>query len=151
MLFRSHRLPIPVLLSIVFACAGCGDGGPSLYAVKGTVKVAGKPLPGVVVTFSPEIGPSSAGITDANGNYKLNSSTGESGAVAGKHKVSLTMVNKPTTSPEEMLKQRSGGRRGQPTKDTTKLPFPNEYADGQHTPLLLEVKSQSNVIDIPIP
>ena len=50
--------------------AGCGSSDqPELGAVSGTVTLDGKPLGGVIIVFKPEIGRSSAGVTDAEGKY----------------------------------------------------------------------------------
>ncbi len=42
------------LLSLVALCVGCGDSGPKLYKVKGTLTYKGKPVPYVLLTFTPD-------------------------------------------------------------------------------------------------
>jgi hypothetical protein len=82
----------------LIATAGCG-GSPSMVPVSGTITLNGKPLKGAQVTFtpvpepgSPEIGLSSHGETDDSGKFTLSTIDGQTGAVAGKHKVILSTL-----------------------------------------------------------
>jgi hypothetical protein len=84
---------------VVLLALGCG-GGKKLAPVSGVVKLNGKPLPGATVSFTPlvdtgsiEAPLSSVGKTNANGEYTLEATTGQSGALVAKHKVSITLVN----------------------------------------------------------
>ncbi len=75
------------LLGMVATVLGCGEKGPRLAPVSGTVTLDGKPLAKVIVTFVPvEGGVSSSGVTDESGSYSLACSLGP-GAVVGKHRV----------------------------------------------------------------
>lgn len=73
---------------------GC-SGSPSLVETQGTViGPDGKPLPNVLVTFTPvETGGrkviNSTAVTDADGKFVLSADTGQPGAVPGAHKVTL--------------------------------------------------------------
>lgn len=72
--------------------SGCGGGkpkGPDLVPVTGTVVYKNAPLSDVNVTFLPESGPAATGKTGADGKFAL-STNGQSGAVAGKHKVGVS-------------------------------------------------------------
>ncbi len=143
------------------ALLGCSNsGGPTLHAVKGTVTKGGSPLADVSVTFTPEKGPSSAGVTDASGKFVLLSQTGKAGAVAGSHKVTLQV--RPKVNPvqagggagaqwEAMAASRGQGAKGAPAVVKEETPFPPDYADPAKTPLKFEVESGSNDFDIPIP
>jgi len=94
-MFRDGGAPV----ALVFACvclmfaSGCGDGGPSLVDVTGTVTQNNKPLEGAAVMFMPD--PSSADArpaedtTGPDGNYKLRTGT-RFGAVPGKYHVVIT-------------------------------------------------------------
>jgi len=80
-------------LTLILPClftAGCGSG-KDLSKVKGVVTLNGRPLEGAVVEFQPTAtkGSPSAGKTDANGRYELMYTFNESGAVPGKHVVSI--------------------------------------------------------------
>ncbi len=78
-----------ILLAISMLCTGCsGSSGPKTAPVKGTITIAGKPLPNVGVTFLPEgKGPTASGNTDQNGNFTLRTTNPGDGAVVGTHRV----------------------------------------------------------------
>lgn len=154
-----------LLFASLMLALGCGDGGPSLHYVAGTVTKGNKPLGGVTVTFSPEAGQSSAGVTNSDGKFILLSATGKRGAVAGKHKVTVQKFQtggsggSGTFDPVAMMRDREnqmkGGRKGAPvggpngTAENAEIP--TEYSDALKTPLNFEVKEGSNDFDIPIP
>jgi len=143
---------------------GCGDAGPELASVSGTVTKGGKPLAGVNVTFTPKNpGPSSGARTDAAGKFILISQSGRSGAAIGDHKATLQDVaasgvdsnSDPKAAMEAMMKARSGGAKGKnvdPSRAAAAATsFPPEYGDPAKTPLSYTVKSGSNEFDIAIP
>lgn len=155
------RLNLLFCLSL-FAFLGCGEAGPGLAPVRGTLTQGGKALPGVSVTFSPvESGASSGARTDANGKFVLLAASGKAGAVVGKHKVILTVPADASTavidmsnpaSRDAMMQQRgSMGEQGRPVEAEVKLSFPPEYADPVKTPLEYTVQDGDNDFDIPIP
>lgn len=82
-------------LAVVLVAAVIGCGGADAGQVSGVVTLDGDPLANATVTFHPqqadgESAPISQGTTDANGKYTLTLiSTGETGAVIGKHDVSI--------------------------------------------------------------
>ncbi|MCA9194463.1 MAG: carboxypeptidase regulatory-like domain-containing protein [Planctomycetales bacterium] len=87
-----------VLLSAFAFMAGCGDGGPSMGKVSGTVTLDGKPMPKLRVSFSPEGGGASAvGTTNSDGHYEL-VCLNKKGAPIGLHKVSITTVREVSSS-----------------------------------------------------
>src|SRR5262245_39633386 len=73
----------------VVLVAGCGDGGPSPVAVKGVLKLDGKPVAGAVVGFHPEAagGKPAFGTTDAEGAFRLTTERPGDGALPGKYKI----------------------------------------------------------------
>ena len=80
-----------LVLLILLTPAGCGDGGPELHPVSGTVTFSdGEPIGGAVVEFLPgRGGPAARGRSDAAGRFTLR--TGEDpGAVAGPHRVGVS-------------------------------------------------------------
>jgi hypothetical protein len=94
---------LPILAALAVLSAGCGRGAPyRTTAISGRVTLNGQPLAGAAVLFQPlpspgsiNVDPSSAGITDADGRYTLRLLGMESkGAVLGKHKVRITLVEK---------------------------------------------------------
>jgi hypothetical protein len=90
--------PLLVLLAV-----GCSKG-PSLVPVSGRVMMDGKPLANAIVTFRPVAkdgspATESVGTTDGDGKYTLKavvSGSGDapSGAVAGKHKVMISLFDR---------------------------------------------------------
>jgi hypothetical protein len=72
--------------------AGCGGPGAETARVKGKVTVAGQPVKGILVNFTPEAGGRPAfGVTDDSGAYSLSTFSDGDGAVPGKHQVSFGM------------------------------------------------------------
>jgi hypothetical protein len=85
---------------------GCGSG--KFAPVSGTVTMNGKPLAGATVIFSPiakegsiDAGPGSSGKTNEKGEYTLTSDTGRTGAVVGKHRVSVSLMGPSTGTGDE--------------------------------------------------
>src|SRR5437870_5117851 len=83
---------------LVVAITGCGDSGPTIVPVTGTLTYKGKPVTNAVVDFMPENGRPSWGATDADGRFKLNYDREHDGVLVGKHKVWVKM--RPTTPAE---------------------------------------------------
>lgn len=94
---------------LVFApllLVGCGGESYKIAPVSGRITINGKPLAKASVTFSPvavggnlEPGPSSSGKTDADGRYTLTLIGKDgAGAVVGKHKVRIAMLDETDTS-----------------------------------------------------
>jgi hypothetical protein len=98
-------LLLAVLLGTVSACKNKGPVVPEdLTPVRGVVTLDGKPLGGVVVTFSPEneTGTAAAGTTDQEGRFQLTSFPTGNGARPGNYKVLVTSradasYSRPTT------------------------------------------------------
>jgi len=81
---------LPCLMALL-AAVGCNAyDGPPLDQVTGSVTTGGQPLVGATLEFYPQIGGApSYGKTNENGEFTLRYSTGEFGAVAGRHRVSV--------------------------------------------------------------
>ena len=73
------RLPLPVLLALLIAVPGCGDSGPPMYDVSGTVKLdGGTPVQTGTVEFSSADGSHSArGAIDKEGRFSFATVPGE--------------------------------------------------------------------------
>lgn len=85
---------LAVLCLVLLPAAGCGDSGPELGEVTGTVKLDGKPVPKATVEFQPGPGGSpSHGTTDENGRYELLYALGKPGAMVGEHVVRITTAD----------------------------------------------------------
>ncbi len=82
--------PSIVLVVLSFALAGCGRSGPQLSRVSGTVKLDGQPLPEATITFIPESGRPSYGVSDGEGRYDLVYTDDLRGALPGSHLVRVS-------------------------------------------------------------
>ena len=78
----------------ILSFVGCGDG--SIAPVSGKVTVDGKPVEGIRLVFSPmptgdetDPGPWSSGLTNASGEYALETRYKDNGAVVGQHTVAF--------------------------------------------------------------
>lgn len=139
------------MIFIVPCCLliGCGGGGPPKQAqhpVSGKVTVKGSPLTDCTISFvstDPEKVAGFSGVLDSSGNYTLtDQADGKSGAFAGTYKVVLSQ------SPEAAKKaMMEGGGKGYAEGG---LPFPEEYLSAETSPKEVEVKAESNEINIEI-
>jgi hypothetical protein len=95
-LFRSSVICLLML-------AGCSGGAPvpKLNSVTGRVTLDGEPLAEAIVSFIPDKGPPSGAITDDEGKYVLKFKTGDVGAVAGEHTVTISTDLEGTNRPED--------------------------------------------------
>jgi hypothetical protein len=138
---------------LVFLGGCSGSSGPTLHSVSGTLTLDGQPLSGVTVNLFPvdtsQI--SSAGVTDSAGHFSVATSTGEPGAVAGKHKVVLSggTVSGADGTPEYMQSSDSSARSSQ-APVAPKVPYPSEYGSADTTPEEVEITSGSNELTIAI-
>jgi hypothetical protein len=103
-----QRSAFCLLSFVVLLAAGCGS--TKTAPVSGRITLNGKPLAKASVTFAPigskdkqEPGPSSAGITDADGRYSLTLIGEEgNGAMIGKHKVRIALQEEVDTTVDEI-------------------------------------------------
>jgi hypothetical protein len=89
--------------------AGCDapSDRPELGMVTGAVTLDGEPLAGVLVSFQPEKGRGSTGLTDENGRYSLNYVFNVPGAKVGRHTVSVsTPVGDDSDPAARLIKER---------------------------------------------
>ena len=92
-------------LIAVLALAGCGESGPELGLVSGTVTNAQGPVANATVEFHPETGRPSYGTTAADGKYELAYTADRKGAVVGSHRIRVSLSNTDAVSAggEEVL------------------------------------------------
>ncbi|MGH7139971.1 MAG: carboxypeptidase-like regulatory domain-containing protein [Pirellulales bacterium] len=114
---------------------GCAKGGNTdTVAVSGKVTYNGQPVEGATVTFaSTDSGTPGAGMTAADGSYKLTVKPGSYAAMVSKFEV-------PVISPE------------QPSAEVEpKQLLPAKYRSPTESPLKFEVKKgDANVFDLPL-
>lgn len=83
-----------IVLGVAFlstcACRSKPSDQPDLGTVTGVVTMDGAPLAGALVSFAPEAGRASQGVTDSDGKYELLYIGNTKGAKLGPHKVYIT-------------------------------------------------------------
>jgi hypothetical protein len=77
------------ILVCCFLATGCG--GERLVNGTGVATRAGKPMPNLVINFSPEKGLRSFALTDADGKFKMVFNDGRDGVLVGNHKVWISL------------------------------------------------------------
>jgi hypothetical protein len=79
-----------LLFGVACLFVGCGPSGPEVVPVKGVVTYKGKPIEKISVVFHPEgKGMMATGLTDAKGEFSLQTSTPGDGAMMGDYKVTF--------------------------------------------------------------
>jgi len=81
----------------LFTLAGCGrskSDRPDLALVHGVLKLNGLPVEGALVTFVPEKGRPSSGISNTDGHYELQYHQNSPGAALGHHQVRIHMTDR---------------------------------------------------------
>ena len=132
-----------VIASVGPLLAGCGQGA-SLNRATGTVRYKGQPVEGAIVTFRcDEQSKVATGTTDAGGRFELNTYSAGKGAVAGKHKVTVTKFSAPAgvstvSSMEEMVQ---AAKQPQTASATQTNQLPKRYEKPETSLLEFEVTS----------
>lgn len=130
-LVSSFRL-CSLLAVLAFGCAKGGDTDTLL--VSGKVTYNGQPVEGATVTFaSTESGTPGAGMTAADGGYKLRVKPGSYAAMVTKFEVPVISAEQPgaEVEPKQLL--------------------PAKYRSNMESPLKFEVKKgDANVYDLPL-
>ena len=135
------QLPVVALL---VGCGGRAADAPVMGRVSGVVTLDGNPVAGATVEFAPDNerktkGPKSSGVTDAQGKYTLSGPGGQTGAVVGFHKVTVTC---PPSA------EQSSSISGASSAPTTPCTVPVKFADSKTSGESKEVKTGTN--DLPI-
>ncbi|TWU25183.1 hypothetical protein Pla52o_14810 [Novipirellula galeiformis] len=115
-----------VVAAFVVGCGGRSDQ-PDLGLVTGLVTVDGAPAESLLVTFIPENGRPSTGVTNAQGQYELEYIGDSKGAKLGHHLVRITTLD-----------------IGEPNRPTRELISSKYNAQSE---LTAEVKAEDNKID----
>ncbi len=110
---------ICLLATMMLMSAGCGDSGPKLYKIKGTLMYKGKPVPYVLLQFTPDDEKTKAAAssgTDEKGRFEMKIGS-EPGVFPGPHKISCMdpqsiMGGKSSTDPDylEVIKKFAPGK-----------------------------------------
>jgi hypothetical protein len=132
-----------LLLLVLLVLSGCGSDGPEVMKVSGTVTREGKGIDKLVVNFWPENGRPSWGLTDTEGHYTLKYDKDRDGAVPGKHKV---WVQVKPTSPKEEADMANGLWQRHPQI----ISIIEKYGNQKTSPLIVEIKENNQVVDLPL-
>jgi len=76
--------------TLLAGCTPTAEDQPDTAKVTGLVVLEGDPVEGAVVTFAPESGRPSTGITDSQGKFELAYNPETMGAKIGKHTVRIS-------------------------------------------------------------
>ena len=143
---------LAIALTTLFGCAQ----DPLPATVEGTLRLNGRPLDNCLVTFLLEPGqeaqaPSSTGLTDQHGSYRLRGDNRQEGAEIGWHRVTVQDLSVSTG-----VHRRDHGRADRVLVYKTPLPpvrrsrVPDRYTSATETTLRKEVKPGHQVIDLEI-
>jgi hypothetical protein len=77
------------LLAVMVCLAGCAPDGPEVVEISGVATRGGNPVPNIELTFHPDFGRPSWGVTDEQGRFELHYTRQQDGAVVGRHKVTI--------------------------------------------------------------
>lgn len=145
------KIPMWLLLAVLpLGIAGCGESGPpkaKVYSVTGKVTGGSGDLTGCLIIFHP-VDPketSASGTIKEGGAYSLEAADGRRGCPAGQYKVTLQMTQEAVK--EAMMKTMGSGQTGPPAGMDTGL-FPEKYSNVETTDKMVEVKEETNTIDI---
>jgi hypothetical protein len=146
---------LALVAAAVVVASGCSDS-VKLVPVTGKVTMNGRPLKNVKVAFHPDpdqktTGPSSTGVTDADGNFTLvcQDRNNAPGAVVGFHRVIVSDLD----VFGDVFVGRGDYRSEDPKgpKEVPKFPrFPATYSDLSNTPFKIEVKPGMETVTLEI-
>lgn len=129
-------------LAVLLAAPGCG-GSVKLTPVEGVVTINGTPAANVLVTFTPvNAAPpvvTAFGTSGPDGRFTLTSSTGQPGALAGPHKVTVVDKNLETEDDAGLGKRKGPANR-----------FPPIYLSPVTTPLELVVEAGKKEYEVKV-
>jgi hypothetical protein len=116
-----------------FLAAGCG--GEKLVKVSGTALRHGKPVPHLVINFSPEKGLRSFALTDQDGKFNMLYTNGQEGVVVGTHKVWVQQQTAGSKEDKDYQKRLAMQRN-----DPEIAQILRKYGKAETTPLIIEAK-----------
>jgi hypothetical protein len=118
--------------------------------VEGTVTVNGTPLAGVLVEFVPEREeslPTSNGLTDANGHYKMKCGL-KNGAYISKHRVVIHIGRSAGRGPEAPPDAGGAPQPKAAPKTNPVLAVPDQYKIAATSPLTVDVTADRHTYDL---
>jgi hypothetical protein len=127
-----------LLLFMSLFFLGCGQSGPRIVKVHGTVTHQGRAVANIIVKFMPDEGRPSWGLTDKEGRYNLHYDRSHEGALIGKQKV---WVEYRPMSPKEEME----GNFRIPKNIESIL---EKYGDKQNPALTVDIEKENQVVDL---
>ena len=121
------------LLLSCLLLAGCG--GEKLVKVSGTATRHGKPVPNLVINFTPEKGLRSFALTDKDGGFNMIYTSGQEGVVMGTHKVWVQLQTAGSKEDKDFQK-RVARQQGDPEIKQ----ILQKYGKADTTPLTVDAK-----------
>jgi len=124
---------------VLVVLVGCGESGPQVVPVSGTVTYNGAPLADATLLFTPQTGPTSQAKSDASGKFTLVTAQQANGAVAGEHTVLVTKSEPPkgmTEAQYEALVKSAGAGTELPPRRSV---VPEKYSTLQESPLRVTI------------
>jgi len=145
MKFERRWVGFGLLLAAVsmVGISGCGGGGPKLHQVSGTLTHNGKPLPDMVVQFTPVADTKgSIGTTDSDGKFTLKFSPKESGVTAGEHVVHVAYEPE---DPDMLVAAQAGEFAKLPANVRDVL---KKYSDPQTSPCKVVIDGDTSDLEV---
>ena len=111
-----------------------------MVRVTGSATRHGKPVPDLVITFVPDRGQRSFGLTGQDGKFTMRSASGQEGVPAGTHKVWVQLKFAGSRDDQEQQK-RVAARQ----KDPEIVQILRKYGNAETTPITLEIKESREI------
>ncbi|MEY4614152.1 MAG: hypothetical protein RL179_2125 [Planctomycetota bacterium] len=141
MLLKSSTFIFFIFFIIIFL-PGCGNKGPEIVSVSGTVKYKEKPVADLILNFEPEDGRPSWAQSDESGRFQTKYDASQDGARVGKHKVWI--IWQPKNILDQQIEQ--GLMKGKSSKTPEIREILKKYGDVKTTPLVIDItKAESNL------
>jgi hypothetical protein len=123
---------------LVFLATGCG--GEKMVDVVGTATRGGKPIPNLVINFTPEKGERSMGLTDQNGRFTMRCTSGKDGVVAAPSAVWVQLRPAGPKDDADLVKQMAQLKREPGIAEILK-----KYGTAETTPLKMNFDSNQDI------
>jgi predicted small lipoprotein YifL len=123
---------------------GCGNKGPSVVPVSGTVTHSGKPVPNLFINFEPESGRPSWAVSDEQGKFVAKYDSTQDGMVTAKHKVWFQW--RPRDPKDQMIEQ--GFAKGKSSKTAEVKEILKKYGNRDNPEVSIEIKQATPNLEI---
>jgi hypothetical protein len=127
------RLLLFLAVGMLFA-PGCGDDGPKMFPVRGSVTYKGEPLSRGIVTYlpaTPEAGRPANGPIQPDGTFSMTTQTRDDGVMRGTYSIIVHSYVEDPNRPQTREEIEAQGSRAPQMRSIV----PNKYAAPETTPL----------------